>query len=115
MPKDVVAVLEIVDIDERHGNGGVLLPELLEGTGKAATVAKSSKLVGKGGPDQILLPLEKVTDGLFERFGVIADSIHVLSGFLRSGRIASGELVVYMHRCSALCMYPGPRLAALLS
>ena len=51
MPKDVVAVLEIVDIDERHGNGGVLLPELLEGTGKAATVAKPSKLVGKGSPD----------------------------------------------------------------
>ena len=60
MPKDVVAVLEIVDIDERHGNGGVLLPELLEGTGKAATVAKPSKLVGKGSPDQIFLPLEKV-------------------------------------------------------
>lgn len=54
MPKDVVAVLEIVDIDERHGNGGVLLPELLEGTGKAATVAKPGKLVGKGSPDQIL-------------------------------------------------------------
>ena len=110
MPKDVVAVLEIVDIDERHGNGGVLLPELLEGAGKAAAVAKSGKLVGKGGPNQIILTLEKVTDGLFERFGVIADSIHVLSGFLRSGRIASGELVVYMHRCSALCMYPGPAL-----
>ena len=46
--KDVVAVLEIVDIDERHGNGGVLLPELLEGAGKAAAVAKSGKLVGKG-------------------------------------------------------------------
>ncbi len=114
MPKDVVAVLEIVDIDERHGNGGVLLPELLEGTGKAATVAKPGKLVGKGGPDQILLTLEKVTDGLFERFGVIADSIHVLSGFLKSGRIASGELVVYTRRCSAFCVYPGPRLAALL-
>lgn len=115
MPKDVVAVLEIVDVDERHGNGDVLLPELLEGAGKAAAVAKSGKLVGKGGPDQILLPLEKVADGLFERFGVIADSFHVLSGFLRSGRIASGELVVYTRRCSALCMYPGPRLAALLS
>ena len=115
MPKDVVAVLEIVDIDERHGNGDVLLPELLEGTGKAAAVAKSGKLVGKGGPNQIILTLEKVTDGLFERFGVIADSIHALSGFLRSGRIASGELVVYTRRCSAFCVYPGPRLAALLS
>ena len=115
MPKDVVAVLEIVDIDERHGNGGVLLPELLEGTGKAAAVAKPGELVGKGRPNQIILTLEKVTDGLFERFGVIADSIHVLSGFLRSGRIASGELVVYTRRCSAFCVYPGPRLAALLS
>lgn len=115
MPKDVVAVLEIVDVDERHGNGGVLLPELLEGTGKAATVAKPGKLVGKGGPDQIILTLEKVADGLFERFGVIADSFHVLSGFLRSGRIASGELVVYTYRCSAFCVHPGPRLAALLS
>lgn len=114
MPKDVVAVLKVIDIDERHGNGGVLLPELLEGTGKAATVAKPGKLVGKGGPDQILLTLEKVTDGLFERFGVIADSIYVLSGFLKSGRIASGELVVYTRRCSAFCVYPGPRLAALL-
>ena len=85
MAKDVVAVLEIVDIDERHGNGGVLLPEFFEGAGKAAAVTKPGKLVGKGSPDQILLPLEKVTDGLFERFGVIADSIHVLSGFLRSG------------------------------
>lgn len=114
MPKDVVAVLEIVDIDERHGNGDVLLPELLEGTGKAAAVAKSGKLVGKGGPNQIILTLEKVTDGLFERFGVIADSIHVLSGFLRSERIASGELVVYTRCCSAYCVYPGLRLAALL-
>ncbi len=115
MAKDVVAVLEIVDIDERHGNGGVLLPEFFEGAGKAAAVTKPGKLVGKGSPDQILLPLEKVTDGLFERFGVIADSIHVLSGFLRSGRIASGEFVVYTRRCSAFCVYPGPRLAALLS
>ena len=114
MAKDIVAVLEIVDIDERHGNGGVLLPELLEGAGKAAAVAKSGKLVGKGGPNQIILTLEKVADGLFERFGVIADSIHVLSGFLRSGRIASGELVVYTRRYSASCVYPGPRLAALL-
>ena len=98
-----------------HGNGGVLLPEFFEGAGKAAAVTKPGKLVGKGSPDQILLPLEKVTDGLFERFGVIADSIHVLSGFLRSGRIASGEFVVYTRRCSAFCVYPGPRLAALLS
>ena len=37
------------------------------------------------------------------------------SGFLRSGRMASGELVVYTRRCSAPCVYPGPRLAALLS
>lgn len=94
MPKDVVAVLEIVDIDERHGNGDVLLPELLEGAGKAAAVAKSGKLVGKGGPNQIILTLEKVTDGLFERFGVIADSIHVVSGFLRSGGL---------RRASSLC------------
>lgn len=94
MPKDVVAVLEVVDIDVRHGNGGVLLPELLEGAGKAATVAKPGKLVGKGGPDQILLTLEKVADGLFERFGVIADSIHVVSGFLRSGEL---------RRASSLC------------
>ena len=114
MAKDVVAVLKVIDIDERHGNGGVLPPELLEGTGKAATVAKSGKLVGKGRPNQIVLTLEKVANGLFERFGVIADSIHGLSGFLRSGRIASGELVVYTRRCSALCVYPGPRLAALL-
>ena len=91
MAKDVVAVLEIVDIDERHGNGGVLLPELLEGTGKAAAVAKSGELVGKGRPNQIILALEKVTDGLFERFGVIADSIHVLSGFLRSGADCVGR------------------------
>ena len=94
MPKDVVAVLEIVDIDERHGNGGVLLPELLEGTGKAATVAKPGKLVGKGSPNQIILALEKVANGLFERFGVIADSIHVVSGFLRSGEL---------RRASSLC------------
>ena len=94
MPKDVVAVLEIVDIDERHGNGGVLLPELLEGAGKAAAVAKSGKLVGKGGPNQIILTLEKVANGLFERFGVIADSIHVVSGFLRSGEL---------RRASSLC------------
>ena len=114
MPKDVVAVLEVVNIDKSHGHGQFLLPELLEGTGKAAAVAKSGKLVGKGGPNQIILTLKKVTDGLFERFGVIADSIHVLSGFLRSGRIASGELVVYTRRCSAYCVYPGLRLAALL-
>lgn len=57
--------------------------------------------------------LEKVTDGLFERLGVIADSFHVLSGFLRSGRIALVEPVVYTRRCSALCVYSGPRLAAL--
>lgn len=114
MAKDVVAVLEIVDIDERHGNGGVLLPELLEGTGKAATVAKPGKLVGKGGPDQIVLTLQKVTDGLFERFGIIAGVIHTVSGFLRSGRIASGELVVHMRCCSTPCVFPSPRLAASL-
>lgn len=113
MAKDVITVLEVVDIDERHGNGDVLPPELLEGTGKAATVAKPGKLVGKGSPDQILLPFEKVADGLFERFGVIADSFHVLSDFLRLGRIALGEPVVYTRRCSALCVYPSPRLAAL--
>lgn len=115
MPKDVVAVLKVIDVDKRHGYGGVLLPELLEGTGKAATVAKPGKLVGKGRPNQIILTLEKVTDGLFERFGVIAGGVHVVSGFLRSGRMASGELVVYTRRCSAPCVYPGPRLAALLS
>ena len=82
--------------------------------GKAATVAKSGELVGKGGPDQILLTLEKVTDGLFECFGVIAVSVHVVSGFLRTGRIASGELVVHTRCRSAPCVYPGPRLAALL-
>ena len=114
MPKDVVAVLEIVDIDERHGNGDALLPELLEGTGKAAAVAKTGKLVGKGSPDQIVLTLEKVTDGLFERLGVIAGDIHAVSGFLRSGCIASGELVVHTRCCSTLCVYPGPRLAASL-
>lgn len=114
MPKDIVAVLEIVDIDERHGNGGVLLPELLEGAGKAAAVAKSGELVGKGGLDQIVLSLEKVTDGLFERFGVIAGGIHAVSGFLRSGRMASGELVVHTRCCSVLCVYPGLRLAASL-
>ena len=83
--------------------------------GKAAAVAKSGELVGKGRPNQIILTLEKVTDGLFERFGVIAGGVHVVSGFLRSGRMASGELVVYTRRCSAPCVYPGPRLAALLS
>lgn len=115
MPKDVIAVLEIVDIDECHGNGDVLLPEFLEGASKGTAIAQTCEGVGKGGLNQIVLTLKKVADGLFERLGVIADSFHVLSGFLRSGRIASGELVVYTRRCSALCMYPGPRLAALLS
>ena len=114
MAKDVVAVLEIVDIDVRHGNGGVLLPELLEGTGKAVAVAKPGKLVGKGGPDQILLTLEKVADGLFERLGVIAGGIHAVGGFLGSGRIASGELVVHTRCCSTPRVFPSPRLAASL-
>ena len=78
--------------------------------GKAAAVAKSGELVGKGGPDQILLTLEKVTDGLFERFGVIAVSVHVVSGFLRSGRIASGELVVYARCYSRFACIQAPAL-----
>lgn len=94
MPKDVVAVLKVIDVDKSHGDGQFLLPELLEGTGKAAAVAKSGKLVGKGGPDQIVLTFKKVADGLFERLGVIADSIHVVSGFLRSGEL---------RRASSLC------------
>ena len=114
VPKDIVAVLKVIDIDKRHSDRRALPPDLFERLGKTATVAKTGELVGKGGPNQIILTLEKVTDGLFERFGVIADSIHVLSGFLRSGRIASGELVVYTRRCSAHCVYPGLRLAALL-
>ena len=88
MAKDVVAVLEIVDIDERHGNGGVLLPELLEGTGKAATVAKPGKLVGEGSPNQIILALEKVMDGLFERFGIVVGTIHSYVAFLGRGAAA---------------------------
>jgi len=88
MAKDVVAVLEIVDIDERHGNGGVLPPELLEGTGKAAAVAKSGKLVGKGGPDQIILTLEKVANGLFERLGIVVGAIHSYAAFLGRGAAA---------------------------
>lgn len=94
MPKDVVAVLKVIDVDKSHGDGQFLLPELLEGTDKAAAVAKSGKLVGKGGPDQIVLTFKKVADGLFERLGVIADSIHVVSGFLRSGEL---------RRASSLC------------
>ena len=115
MAKDVITVLEVVDIDERHGNGDVLPPELLEAASEGTAIAQPCEGVGKGGLNQIVLTLEKVTDGLFERLGVIADSFHVLSGFLRSGRIALVEPVVYTRRCSALCVYPGPRLAALLS
>ena len=88
MAKDVVAVLEVVDIDVRHGNGGVLLPELLEGAGKAAMVAKPGKLVGKGGPDQILLTFEKAADGLFERLGIVVGAIHSYAAFLGRGAAA---------------------------
>ena len=88
MSKDVVAVLKVIDVDKRHGYGGVLLPELLEGTGKAATVAKPGKLVGKGGPDQILLTFEKAADGLFKRLGIVVGAIHSYAAFLGRGAVA---------------------------
>lgn len=29
MPKDVVAVLKVIDVDKRHGHGQFLLPDFL--------------------------------------------------------------------------------------
>ena len=88
MAKGIVAVLEVIDIDKRHSDRRALLPELLERTGEAAAVAQSREGVGKGGFDQVFLALEEVTDGLFERFGIVAGAIHVYAAFLGRGDAA---------------------------
>ena len=94
VPKGIVAVLEVVNVDKRHGDRRALFPDFFEGTGKAAAVAQPRELVGKGDLNQVLLAIEQVLNGLFERFGIVADSIHVVSGFLRSGGL---------RRASSLC------------
>ena len=85
MTEGVVAVLEVIDVDKRHGDRRALLPEFFQRAGKAAAVAKAGELVGKGGPDQIVLTLEKVLNGLFERLGIGVGAIHVYAAFLGRG------------------------------
>ena len=106
--KDIVAVLEVVDIDKRHGDRRALFPDFFEGTGKAAAVAKSRELVGKGDLNQVFLAIEQVLNGLFECLGIVADTIHVVSGFLRSGglRRASSLCTRVVVRCFACIQVP---------
>ena len=88
MTKGIVAVLEVVDVDKRHGDRRALLPDLFERLGKTAAVAKTGELVGKGDPNQVLLAVEQVLNGLFERLGIVAGAIHGYAAFLGRGDAA---------------------------
>ena len=88
MAKGIVTVLEVVDVDKSHGDRRALFPDLFEGAGKAATVAQSRELVGKGDLNQLFLAVEQVLNGLFERFGIVAGVIHVYAASLGRGDAA---------------------------
>ena len=77
MTEGVVAVLEVIDIDKRHGDRHALLPEFFQRAGIAATVAKAGKLVGKGYSYQVFRTLEQVLNGLFERLGMGVGCVHM--------------------------------------
>lgn len=73
----VVAVLEVIDIDKRHGDRRALFPELFQRAGKAAAVAKAGKLVGKGCSYQVFRALEQVLNDLFERLCIGVGCVHM--------------------------------------
>ena len=77
MTEGVVAVLEVIDIDKRHGDRRALLPELFQRAGKAAAVAKAGKLVGKGCSYQVFRALEQVLNDLFERLCIGVGCVHM--------------------------------------